>query len=515
MARQEDTSMRLLALALLALPVAAHAQVAPLTAEQSGSLDKAIALLTNGLVSTPAGQPPTYTVTPQGDHYALSLPLPHAIGDKGATLQGGFSADLQQLPNGTWSFQHLHGPFPISINTPQPGRPPLSIAMDAKDQVGQATLDPTLTTASSIDQTTGAVTITTAGMPSGGFNATITGTTLHNDWTPIAGGPAQGRVDAAGSLTLTGFAEDLTAGGRQVKIGSGTLQSQIRAAGLSPSGLLRLNQALLHLDLPTPPMPGMAPPAPGAAPGAAPATLPSPRMPPLTPDQRQRLHRLLDLARDVAHGVEGTTTLSGVAMQADDVHFGFTKLIVGAGGTPAADGRADLHLRLEVDGPFASAIPPAMAGYVPSRVVLAPRLSGVPIDVLFDFLGQSIDGGKPTPEQLDSLATGLFAKGPVSLSFDQFAVDLGPSSLTATGAMQVAAPTPQGITGSADLVMKGYDALLQRLQSDPAIKAAVPMLIFAKGIGQQQPDGTVLWKVSYADDKVLVNGADLSTLMPH
>ncbi|MGH7041541.1 MAG: hypothetical protein ACREFY_05335, partial [Acetobacteraceae bacterium] len=59
----------------------------------------------------------------------------------------------------------------------------------------------------------------------------------------------------------------------------------------------------------------------------------------------------------------------------------------------------------------------------------------------------------------------------------------------------------------------GLDALIQQAGTDPMLKQAEPMLLMLKGLGTA--DGTkTVWNVIYEGGKVLVNGHDLSGLMP-
>jgi hypothetical protein len=69
------------------------------------------------------------------------------------------------------------------------------------------------------------------------------------------------------------------------------------------------------------------------------------------------------------------------------------------------------------------------------------------------------------------------------------------------------------MTGSAVIRLTGYDALLQQASALPLAQSAVPVLIFLKGIGKPQGDA-IEWDISYARKKMLVNGTDLSALIP-
>ena len=61
--------------------------------------------------------------------------------------------------------------------------------------------------------------------------------------------------------------------------------------------------------------------------------------------------------------------------------------------------------------------------------------------------------------------------------------------------------------------MTGLDELIKRSSTTPELKQAGPVLIMLKGLGK--PDGKqMVWKIAYDGGKMMVNGNDLSGMIP-
>jgi hypothetical protein len=90
-------------------------------------------------------------------------------------------------------------------------------------------------------------------------------------------------------------------------------------------------------------------------------------------------------------------------------------------------------------------------------------------------------------------------------------LDSGPATLTGSGALAITDPATY--SGQAQLRATGFDALMQKVSATPELQQAGPVLIFLKGIGKQDGDALV-WNVVYQDQKLLVNGTDLSSMIP-
>ena len=108
----------------------------------------------------------------------------------------------------------------------------------------------------------------------------------------------------------------------------------------------------------------------------------------------------------------------------------------------------------------------------------------------------------------------MLGKGPIHVGLDQLAFDLGPATFEANGAYDIVSPTPAANSGTADIKATNLDDLMKVLSTDEQTKPGVAAIIFLKGIGKQ--DGNAIsWHVEYKDSHILVNGTDMSQLIPH
>jgi hypothetical protein len=57
-----------------------------------------------------------------------------------------------------------------------------------------------------------------------------------------------------------------------------------------------------------------------------------------------------------------------------------------------------------------------------------------------------------------------------------------------------------------------FDDLIQRVNRSPELAGALPVFVFAKGIGRIV-ENRLVWDITYRDGKLLVNGTDLSSMM--
>jgi len=108
-------------------------------------------------------------------------------------------------------------------------------------------------------------------------------------------------------------------------------------------------------------------------------------------------------------------------------------------------------------------------------------------------------------------ATALLHTAPVTVGLDDVEIDLGPARLRGGGELRIAAADE--MSGEADITITGLDALIRQAAAIPQMKQALPVLIMLKGLGRQDGNAT-RWKITYSGKKVMVNGNDLSALLP-
>jgi hypothetical protein len=230
----------------------------------------------------------------------------------------------------------------------------------------------------------------------------------------------------------------------------------------------------------------------------------------LSLDQRAELHHLLAMTRDLASESRLTLAADGIAVASPTwpvnlAHLGFT------GSVAAPDGKLATRMRLEVGGIDLPSLPPGpVRDLLPRHVVLAPYVTGTPVEDIFAMIDQMIDDGADR-DAVARDAMRRLAAAPVTIGIDALSLDLGPALLDAHGAVTVTAPGR--MDGSALIEATGLDALIREASQNRLLKQGVPVLIFLKGIGDQTGD-KVVWNLAYRDGAFTVNGTDMSGMLP-
>ena len=98
----------------------------------------------------------------------------------------------------------------------------------------------------------------------------------------------------------------------------------------------------------------------------------------------------------------------------------------------------------------------------------------------------------------------------MSAGLDSFALDIGSASLA--GAGKLTALSPDNLAGQAQITANNFDDLIARVKAVPELAGVLPLFVFAKGVSQTV-DGRLVWNLAYRDNKLLVNGTDLSAMM--
>ncbi len=478
----------LAALTLLACGGVAAAQTPPappLPAAQRRSLDRAILMWLANPVTGSRSSALSYRLTADGDHYRFEGDTAAGLAATGAQLQGGaLSAEIRPLDGGRWRIDDARLASPITLSMPaRSGRGAFQANIELQGQTGSGIIDPALATPSSFDSGASAMTGSLSMAPPGAGAQPPVATALRTG--PIASrvvwqsaGP--GRMDKNTLVAID--APSLAVAAKQaIEITAAALHIEFRAKGIAVDQVQ-------------------------AAAGSG-AVAAGTAAPPASPDA-------LGSLRDAASSADGKGTVDELSISTGGHVIHLRQLAVTSSAS-APGGRVDTRMRLVVQGLSSADIPPAIAAYVPRRLVLAPHLSGIPVDALADLLHALASRPKSDARQVQDRTAALLAKGPVSIGLDELAFDLGPALLSAAGSVTLAGPGPRDLTGNAVIEATGMSDLIQRAGTDPLLKRAQPLLIFLNGIGERQPSGKVVWKVVYGDGKMLVNGTDLSQLVPH
>ena len=479
------------------LLTAPYAQAADVTPDQAKALEGQVRAWAQGLLGPDArvGDRPVQ-VTPESDHYHLAIPIKVTRGFTPDTIM--LTGTARPASGGRWTISDVQIPSPSSFTVqvrtpPKPGQatpePPIPVdyTVTIGNQENQGVYDPSFATPSTFTTSlqdlkiaaTSALTdqLTTAKRVTGVNMLRPSGTD---------------RVDLVIDGTIEGYVlssrigdnqkVDITAEKARVT-GEVTAVSRDRIAQVIPA-LVRLAGGVA---------PGM--PKPGSTtPGATPLVDP------------QLVRSLIQSLQDFASELTLNETVDGVAVHYGPYGGAASQLRIGIG-AKSDNGLMQAHMDLGLDG---IALPDLQLGEVasvlPKRIALRPVLSGVPTQQLIQLLANARNANDvDRPSEFAA----LFSREGVSAGLESFAVDIGGASFAGMGRVTMTAP--QQMTGQAQVAATDFDALMQRANSIPEMAGALPLFVFAKGIGRAV-DNRVVWDITFRDNKLLVNGTDLSAM---
>ena len=426
-------------------------------------------------------------VLAEGETYRLELPVGGSWFDGGVKLgDAAVALTVKPLEGGRW--QVLGGGIPskLSMEMKDPSGEVSRIAMALENQQTTGVYDPSLKTASSFVTTlTGYSTQT---QTKAGLQVSRIGKVVgRTEWVPS--GP--GRITIQGDSQLEGYSSTTPmAELGELKVTMGRLGGSTRIENFDAEGLGTLLRTAFEL---------------GSAAGKKDGNAKGPS----TPQEKASAVKLVGLvfsmmdALETEYGYEDIKVEGGALFAGSLRRFGMG---ISAG---APDGKVDVKLRLSAEGLESPLIPPGpWVEFIPHKLSLTPRMSGLAKDAVVGLLRRAIE---TEGEDFEAQAMALLAANPVALGIDDLLLDVGPMRLKGTGSVEVA--RIDEASGEAELRATGFDALIRRANAVPELKMAAPVLIFLKGIAKQEGSETV-WRIVYADNKVMVNDTDLSDLMP-
>ncbi len=480
--------------ATLLMPIAARADV---SADDAQKLDTQLRTWLASVLGPKIPLPDhPFTVKPEGDHYVLSISYAGELAGTGITVSGDpMTVSMKPLDGTRWTILGIHVPSPLRIDNPNAGASQVkSYAIKFADQNTTGVFDPSLATPSSYDGTLRGYTATTEG-PMGTQTSHMDSINTKTNITPAGSGRVNIESASTGqNLTSTSTMPDGTP--LTFSIGQMAGKGHIDNILFSEIGSIIRNAAdlipLIEAASKTP-----------ATPDEAKAPIPE--------EARPMAHALLASFLNLLGGYDQDFSMKQVKFDAGGHTGSLANMTVGLGGG-APNGKLDIHMLIALDGPDSPEIPPGVIhDYLPRHLSLKPRVSGVPTADVANLLNHAIDSDGTDDDALTQEAMGLMAKGPLTIGIDDLSLDMGPGQLSGSGT--VALSSPVDYVAQAALRLKGFDALMKDAQTRPELAQAAPVMIFLKGIGK--PDGdSIVWNISFQDKKLLVNGTDLSQMMP-
>ena len=479
---------------LLAAALPAHA--ADVTPDQATALEGQVSRWVQDLLGPDVhlGDRPIQ-VTPEGDHYHLAIPI---------KVTRGFTPDVitvtgsaRPASDGRWTIEDVRVPSPSSFTLPMP----------VPSKPGEQTPEPPIP----VDYTVTAGKQDNQGVYDPSFASPSTFTTSVQDFKVIATSALTERLTAVRRLagistlrpsgvdrvdlitdnTMEGYSVSSKIGDNQkVEIAVEKVHGAGEVTAISRERAAKLIPVLARLI-------GSVPGAPkprSAAPNDSPAIGPP------------ALRALIQSLQDFASELTLDETIDSIAVRYGPNGGTASQLRIGVS-AKSDGGLLQAHMDFGLDGlALPDLVQGDMADLLPHKIALRPVLSGVPTEPLLQLLAASGDRNSagPPPE-----AGALFSRGTVSAGLESFAFDMGGASFAGMVALTI--PSPQQTTGQAQVTATNFDGLMQRANNIPELANVLPALVFAKGIGRTV-DNRVVWDITYRDNKLLVNGTDLSAM---
>ena len=424
------------------------------------------------------------TAVPEGDHLLLQFPFGGTPpGSKPSITAGTAAVRLQPLDGGRWNIQSASLPPSVTVAWPGEGK---AKGGSTTLTLGKLTMagvfDPTLATESKIDGGLDDYGIKIV-QPQGTQTTHITKITSHALWTPVSAG----RVSMTSDTAMDGYSVTST--------GEAAMRMNVRRiagrALLDDVDFASLGDGLRILSIAKDNDRAQSGPA-----------------KPMTAEQRKTAHAAINALTGVLGGMDVQQTWEGIQFTVAD-QSGTVKKASSGFSASAPGGKLLLKLPMALEGFDSPAITDeAMRDLMPHAIAFTPRLSGLSRQALLDALHRAVDA-QPEKPDFDTEMETVLAAGKAVVGIDNIALDIGPMQLKGGGEIAIAGMAD--FTGAAELRATGLDALIRRVNATPSLKQAAPVLIFLKGIGEQE-GADLVWKITAQDGAIEVNGTSLSDL---
>lgn len=497
---------------LLAGP--ALAEPPPVTAEGAQQIEQGVKAWLEGLIGPVADVSGFPLKVEAGDaDYRLELPLGMTLGEGAVVLgEGALTARVKPLDDHRWAIQALQMPSPWSLRfdpklsgemtTRKKGEagPAGGAAHGLRDMVVKideqdvhGVFDPTLASPSRLDVRMSGYSTLSRDQDGSTQSTRIGQLTGHTTLQPGADGlMTLTTVSSAEHYAIEGMLPD----GKAMAITIGRGRSTMTATGMDMAALRRLVHSVSEIA----------------------AAI---REEQAQGGMRARPKGVPEADRPMARAVVRAVGAMLVGMTGEASYDDIKLSVAGKGGSlhriavgfdmAAPKGKGELGWRIALDGFDSAEIPPgAIRELIPHHLTFSPRVAGIPKEDLEALALRAIDDPESVGDFM-TVAGELLNKGPLRVGIENIGFDLGPAKVSGGGGVEIVSPAE--FTGGADFRMTGLDALIRKANTTPELKQAAPMLIFLKGIGRQEGDAT-MWKVRYADNKLMVNDTDMSAMMP-
>ncbi|MSP05269.1 MAG: DUF2125 domain-containing protein [Acetobacteraceae bacterium] len=495
------------------------ARAADVTAEQAQDVAKQLREWIGGQLGGGLPIPSDiFGMTPAGAQMRLVVPLSLPV----LAMQGGdtkatdalISAALRPLGGTRWAIEDLRMPAVISL-TPdaaapfggpgansgrgarpapsgRPGAEPTAPGMEIRIRSQSATgvYDTSLKTESRLEATAQGLAIRSSGL--GDANQRMEVTVDRYVGLMQLRPTTAGGVDTISEWTMEGYNSRITdpAVG-EVKLGIRRVSMRGEIAGLMTGQVTTLLQNAMQWGLAAAMQPGYGM-----------------TNDPLGDAGRTKLKVVVAALKGLLVGMTVTQAVEGVQAEMLGVGGGADKVLLGFGGSAPA-GKFGAYLDIEVDGLKAPFLPPSYASLLPHSVSLRPTVGNIDVAALTALVEEAAQP-KANLDAVGDKLFGLVTGNGVTVGLERLSIDLGTTKLSANGS--VTASRPMTAKGQVEIVVTGFDALIERIQKIPEVMEIIPALVLVRGLGRSEGDKLV-WRLALTEDqKIMVNGVDLRKL---
>ena len=474
---------RLAALAFALTTLAPAAWAADATPEQAQALERQVREWISGTFGSALNltERPV-RITPEGDHFAVAVPL----GSAPDALR--LTATARMSDGGRWNIDNIRFPSPaeFTLTLPQPSKddskaPPTMVPVTYKvtigQQAGQILFDPAYATASTLNST-----LQNLDVQASGPGLEQTSHMDRNSTTSILRPAAGGRLDLLSDSTVEGYRiTSKTTDSELLKLAFGRVRVTGELDGVSRDRGTQILQALMQVS-----------PASAGSGG-------SPKL------DDKAVQTLLEAVADFATAFTIDESIEKLSVSYGD--YGGLLNTARIGMTMKADqGLLQARMDLGAEGLTLPDLPLGdMAALIPTKVALRPVVSGIPVQELIKVAKSSQNGGTPSAGEIQA----LFSRGGINAGLESFAIDVAGTGFTGMG--KLVFTSPQAFSGTAQITATNLDLLQQRVAASPDMQSALPVFIFAKGIGRTV-ENRMVWDVTYQNGRLLVNNQDLTAM---
>jgi hypothetical protein len=223
---------------------------------------------------------------------------------------------------------------------------------------------------------------------------------------------------------------------------------------------------------------------------------------------RAGLRQVIAALKGIMGGMTLEETIEGIEVEMMGQQGSAGKLVLNIGGAAPSD-KFKAFLEIGLDALKIPALPPQYTDFVPRGIVLRPSVGNIDGKAM-TALAEQAAADNADHAALEAKLKDLLTKGGTELGMERLVIDLGFARLQASGSATMV--DEDKFKGGGEISMTGFDALMDRAQKMPEAGMAIPVMALLKGLGKAEGDRLV-WRLTVSEDqKVLVNGMDITKL---